>query len=95
MYNNDINIPNISLGRILDFFMDEIRIEVLLTDLYGNIRGSRFQRDRGDWLKFSARHIEDLDIDEINWLFDLPVCSVEPMGRGHLRIEVLFDLELM
>lgn len=95
MYNNDIHVQDISLRRILDFFADENRVEVLLTDVYGNIRGSRFQRDRGDWLKFSIRSIEELSLDEVDWLFDLPVCSVEPMGRGHLRIEVLFDLELM
>lgn len=95
MYNNDLHVQDISLRRMLDFFADEVRIEVLLTDVYGNIRGSRFQRDRGDWLKFSTRSIDELSTDEVDWLFDLPVCSVEPMGRGHLRIEVLFDLELM
>lgn len=95
MYNDDIHVQDISLRRMLDFFADEVRVEVLLTDVYGNVRGSRFQRDRKDWFKFSTRSIDELSADEVDWLFDLPVCSVEPMGRGHLRIEVLFDLELV
>ena len=93
MYNNDINIPNVSLRRMLDFFLNEVRIDVHMTDLYGNVIGYRFQRDHNEWLKFATRFIYEVEDEELNDLLDMPVCKVEPRSRDYIRIEVLADAE--
>lgn len=93
MYNNDLNIPNISLGRILDFFLNDVTVNVHMTDLYGNIIGDRFMKDKNEWLKFTLRSIYEPSPRELANLLDMPVCKVDAIDRDYVRIEVLADDE--
>lgn len=93
MYNNELNIPNVSLGRILDFFMDDVNVNVHMTDLYGNIIGDRFMRHNNEWLKFTLRSIDELSHKELASLLEMPVCGIDAMDRDSVRIEILADNE--